>query len=53
LKETLSRISLRDDNFISSLQRADAPATDTDLDHATCALVRLAAVIGLDGSSVS
>jgi 4-carboxymuconolactone decarboxylase len=51
LKETLARIALRDDTFISSLQGADATAVD--LDGSTCSLVRLAALIGLDGSSAS
>jgi 4-carboxymuconolactone decarboxylase len=51
LKETLARIALRDDNFISSLQGPDTKTVD--LDGSTCSLVRLAALIGLDGSSAS
>jgi alkylhydroperoxidase/carboxymuconolactone decarboxylase family protein YurZ len=51
LQETLARIALRDDRFISSLPGGEAKSTG--LDWSTCALVRLAALIGLDGSSAS
>jgi len=50
-EEALARIALRDDPFISSL--ASGEAKTIDLDWSTCALVRLAALIGLDGSSAS
>jgi alkylhydroperoxidase/carboxymuconolactone decarboxylase family protein YurZ len=48
--ETLARIAVRDDRFIASLPTAEAEA---ELDLSTCALVRLAALIGLDGSPAS
>jgi 4-carboxymuconolactone decarboxylase len=51
LAETLARIAVRDDGFISSL--SDAGASEAELDRSTCALVRLAALIGLDGGSAS
>jgi 4-carboxymuconolactone decarboxylase len=50
LQETLARIALRDDRFISSLAR---PGGDIELDQRTGALARLAALIGLDGAPAS
>lgn len=49
LEKTLARIALRDDRFISSLP--DGVAKANDLDRSNCALVRLAALIALDGSA--
>jgi alkylhydroperoxidase/carboxymuconolactone decarboxylase family protein YurZ len=51
LRETLARIAVRDDQFIASLPGGNARAANLDL--STCALVRLAALIGLDGSPAS
>lgn len=49
LEKTLARIALRDDRFISSLP--DGVAKANDLDRSNCGLVRLAALIALDGSA--
>jgi alkylhydroperoxidase/carboxymuconolactone decarboxylase family protein YurZ len=51
LEETLARIALRDDRFISSLARPDGGGIE--LDQRTGALARLAALIGLDGAPAS
>jgi 4-carboxymuconolactone decarboxylase len=51
LEETLARIALRDDRFISSLPRSCREVIN--LDQRTCALARLAALIALDGGTTS
>jgi 4-carboxymuconolactone decarboxylase len=51
LGETLARIALWDDRFISSLLRSGGEAIE--LDQRTGALARLAALIGLDGNTAS
>ena len=50
LEETLARIALRNDGFISSLMRS---GDDDKLDPKICALARLAALIVLDGATTS
>ena len=49
LAKTLSRIALRDDRFISAVARAES----TELDPKAGALVKLGALIGLDGTMSS
>jgi 4-carboxymuconolactone decarboxylase len=51
LEETLARIALRDDRFIASLPRFGVDCLE--LDQKTFALARLAALIGLDGTTAS
>jgi hypothetical protein len=51
LQDTLARIALWDDRFISSL--APSGAEVIQLDHKTRALAGLAALIGLSGTSAS
>ena len=51
LEETLARIALRDDRFISALPGSSCEVIT--LDQRTCALARLAAVIVLDGGTTS
>ena len=51
LEETLARIGLWDDRFISSLPRCAREGIK--LDQKTCALAGLAALIGLDGAMAS
>lgn len=51
LEDTLARIALRDDRFISSLPRFGGDGVE--LDQRTFALARLAALIGLDGVTAS
>jgi 4-carboxymuconolactone decarboxylase len=51
LEETLARIALRDDRFISSLPRSGGRGIE--LDRRTCALAGLGALIGLDGPTTS
>jgi 4-carboxymuconolactone decarboxylase len=50
-EETLARIALRDDQYIHALPGGEDKAAG--LEWPTCALVRLAALIGLDGSMPS
>jgi 4-carboxymuconolactone decarboxylase len=50
-EETLARIAFRDDGFIAALPGNDDRVVGLDLP--TCALVRLAALVGLDGSMTS
>lgn len=48
LEDTLRKIALRDECFIQSLSRSSGGAVE--LDQRTCELVKLAALIGIDGS---
>jgi alkylhydroperoxidase/carboxymuconolactone decarboxylase family protein YurZ len=48
LEDVLARIALRDEPFIQTLSRVSGGGVE--LDQRTCELVKLAALIGIDGS---
>jgi alkylhydroperoxidase/carboxymuconolactone decarboxylase family protein YurZ len=51
LEDTLAKIALRDERFIHSLGRVSGGGVE--LDERTCELVKLAALIGIEGSLAS